>query len=147
MIIESIRVQNIRTHSDFSHRLSPEVTLILGSNGSGKTSLIEALIVALNGSSFKGTDSELLRYDAPWWRIDVAADVGIRTVKFDPSRQTGRKQFSIDDKTSYRMPPAQKYPIVLFEPDDLRLLGGSPTRRRPDRRGRIARARESPPGL
>lgn len=130
MIIRSLRVQNVRTHEDFSHALSPDVTLITGSNGSGKTSLIEALIVGLNGTSFKGTDSELLRYEAPWWRIDIASDTDERTIKFDPSRTSGRKQFVIDDKTSYRLPAARKYPVVLFEPDDLRLLGGSPSRRR-----------------
>lgn len=130
MIIRSLRVQNVRTHEDFSHALSPDVTLITGSNGSGKTSLIEALIVGLNGTSFKGSDSELLRYEAPWWRIDIASDTDQRIVKFDPSKTTGRKQFVVDDKTSYRLPPARKYPVVLFEPDDLRLLGGSPARRR-----------------
>lgn len=130
MLIRSLRVQNIRTHEDFSHALSPDVTLVTGGNGSGKTSLIESLIVGLNGTSFKGTDSELLRYGATWWRIDIVTDGGERVIKFDPSRQTGRKQFIIDGKTNYRLPAAQKYPIVLFEPDDLRLLGGSPSRRR-----------------
>lgn len=130
MIVQSLRVQNVRTHEDFSHALSPGVTLVTGSNGSGKTSLIEALIVGLNGTSFKGSDSELLRYDTPWWRIDIVSDTDDRTIKFDPSRTSGRKQFAIDDKTSYRLPAARKYPVVLFEPDDLRLLGGSPSRRR-----------------
>lgn len=130
MLVTSLSVRNIRTHDAFSHAIVPGVTLITGSNGSGKTSLIEALTVALRGTSFKGTDAELLQVDAPWWRIDVATDDGLRTVKFDPSRTSGRKQFTIDDKTSYRLAPANKYPVVLFEPDDLRLLHGSPTRRR-----------------
>lgn len=130
MIIKSLRVQNVRTHEEFSHALSPDVTLITGSNGSGKTSLIEALIVGLNGTSFKGTDSELLRYESPWWRIDIISDTDERIIKFDPARTSGRKQFVIDDKISYRLPAARKYPVVLFEPDDLRLLGGSPSRRR-----------------
>ncbi|RYX79394.1 DNA replication and repair protein RecF [bacterium] len=130
MIISSIRIQNLRTHTDFSHTLSPHVTLILGRNGSGKTSIIEAITVALQGTSFKGSDTELLKYDAEWWRVDVANDEDQRIVKFDPSKTTGRKQFSIDEKHSYRLSPTHKYPVVLFEPDDLRLLSGSPTRRR-----------------
>ncbi|OGL22518.1 hypothetical protein A2707_04305 [Candidatus Saccharibacteria bacterium RIFCSPHIGHO2_01_FULL_45_15] len=130
MIISSIRIQNLRTHTDFSHTLSPHVTLILGRNGSGKTSIIEAITVALQGTSFKGSDTELLKYEADWWRIDIANDEDQRVVKFDPSKATGRKQFSVDEKHSYRLSPAHKYPVVLFEPDDLRLLSGSPTRRR-----------------
>lgn len=130
MLLQSVSVQHIRTHQQFSHALSPGVTFITGDNGSGKTSLIEAIVVALNGTSFKGADGELLQYEQPWWRIDVATDTGLRTVKFDPSRATGRKQFIVDEKVSYRLKPTDKYPIVLFEPDDLRLLHGSPSRRR-----------------
>ncbi len=130
MRISKIRVQNIRVHDDIQRTLSPEVTLITGGNGSGKTSLIEAVTVALRGTSFRGTDNELLRYGATWWRIDIATDAGERVVKFDPSRQYGKKQFIVDEKTSYRLSSTHKYPVVLFEPDDLRLLHGSPSRRR-----------------
>lgn len=129
--ISSIRVQHIRTHTDYTLRVSPGVTLVTGPNGSGKTSLIEALYIALQGSSFKGLDGDILQRDAPWYRIDVQyVDNTTRTVKFDPSRATGRKQFVVDGKTNYRLLQKFKHPVVLFEPDDLRLLSGSPARRR-----------------
>lgn len=131
MRLEKLSVQNIRTHTAFQLALSPSVTVITGSNGSGKTSLLEAIYVALRGSSFKGSDGDMVRYEAPWWRIDVLQSGDERrTVKFDPSRTSGRKQFVIDTKTNYRLLEKYKYPVVLFEPDDLRLLQGSPTRRR-----------------
>lgn len=129
--ITALTVQNIRTHESYSLQLSPSVTLITGKNGSGKTSLIEAIYIALQGTSFKGSDNDVLRRDQPWWRITVTFDDGAkRVIKFDPSRPSGKKQFVIDQKTSYRLPVKYKYPVVLFEPDDLRLLHGSPTRRR-----------------
>jgi DNA replication and repair protein RecF len=129
--ISAIKVQHVRVHKSYSLDVSPNVTLITGANGSGKTSLIEALYIALQGSSFKGSDGDIIEQDASWYRIDVMYDDDvIRTVKFDPSRQTGRKQFIIDNKTQYRLLERYKYPVVLFEPDDLRLLSGSPTRRR-----------------
>lgn len=129
--IAKLSVQNVRTHETFLLTLSPEVTLITGQNGSGKTSLIEAIYIALQGSSFKGGDNDVLRHDQPWWRIDVQFDDSTsRTVKFDPARPTGKKQFVVDGRTMYRLLPKYKYPVVLFEPDDLRLLHGSPTRRR-----------------
>jgi DNA replication and repair protein RecF len=85
----------------------------------------------LQGTSFKGGDADVLQQMAPWYRIDITFDDDtIRTVKFDPSRETGRKQFEVNGKTSYRLTPQYKYPVVLFEPDDLRLLNGSPARRR-----------------
>lgn len=131
MIIDSLAVQHIRTHKQFTCELSPKVTVITGRNGSGKTSLIEAIYVVLQGTSFRGSDREILEHEQPWWRVDIrTSDNEIRTAKFDPNRPTGRKQFTVDDKTSYRLAPAQKYPVVLFEPDDLRLISGSPARRR-----------------
>lgn len=129
MIIESLTVENIRSHRRFSRKLSPTVTVITGSNGSGKTSLIEGIMVALNGHSFKGSDSDLLRQEADWWRIDLQLDDQLRTVKYQPDNLK-RKQFIIDDKVSIRLPSVAHYPVVLFEPDDLRLLHGSPARRR-----------------
>jgi DNA replication and repair protein RecF len=130
-LITAVRVQNVRTHKEYSLAISPDITLITGANGSGKTSLIEALYIALQGTSFKGVDNDILTRDAPWYRIDVVLDdQSSRTVKFDPSRPTGRKQFTVDGKTHYRLSQQYKYPMVLFEPEDLRLLSGSPTRRR-----------------
>lgn len=130
-IITTIRVQNIRTHHDYSLKVSPDVTVITGRNGSGKTSLIEALVIALQGTSFKGVDDDILAHEASWYRIDIGFDdKTTRTVKFDSSATSGRKQFVIDNKTHYRLSPTYKYPVVLFEPEDLRLLNGSPVRRR-----------------
>lgn len=129
--IDRLTVQHVRVHAQYSLDVSPNVTLITGVNGSGKTSLIEALYIALQGSSFKGSDIDVLGRDASWYRVDVSyADDTTRTVKFDPSKSSGKKQFIVDGKTNYRLLDRYKYPIVLFEPDDLRLLNGSPTRRR-----------------
>lgn len=130
-LVKKIRVQHIRTHKDYQLDVSPTTTVITGPNGSGKTSLVEALHVALTGTSFKGVDKDILQAEAPWYRIDVWFDDNTtRTVKFNPDHSTGRKQFIINGKTNYRLSPQHKYPVVLFEPDDLRLLSGSPTRRR-----------------
>lgn len=130
-VVTKLSIQNIRTHDSFATSLSPTVTVITGKNGSGKTSLIESLYIALQGSSFKTADKDILQTDAPWWRIDVMFDDDTkRTITYDPQRSGSKKQFVIDEKINYRMLPKYKHPAVLFEPDDLRLLGGSPTRRR-----------------
>jgi DNA replication and repair protein RecF len=129
--ITKLHVQHLRSHDDFTIEFSPEVTIITGANGSGKTTLLEAIHVSLQGTSFKGSDSELLKKDAPWWRIKTEFNTTeARIIKFDPEKTTSRKQFEIDNKTTARIPVKLKYPVVLFEPEDLRLLHGSPARRR-----------------
>jgi len=130
-VVKKLSVQNFRSHDEFAISLSPKITVITGANGSGKTSLIEALYIALQGSSFKGSDHDVLRHDLPWWRIDVEFDTHAkRTITYDPNLLTGRKKITVDDKVMYRLPIKYKHPVVLFEPDDLRLLHGSPSRRR-----------------
>jgi len=130
-IVTNLSVQNIRSHDSLKIKLSPTVTVITGQNGSGKTSLLESLYIALQGTSFKGGDNDVLRHDRPWWSISVDfKDDSSRLIKFDPTKVTGRKQFVIDGKTMYRLIPKHQHPVVLFEPEDLRLLHGSPTRRR-----------------
>jgi DNA replication and repair protein RecF len=130
-VVKKLSVQNIRSHDKLLIELSPTITVITGANGSGKTSLIEALYIALQGSSFKGSDNDVLRHESPWWKIDVELDEYIkRSVVFNPNLESGRKKIIVDDKTMYRLPIKYKHPVVLFEPDDLRLLHGSPTRRR-----------------
>lgn len=135
--VGKLHIQNLRSHEDFSITFSPEVTIVTGANGSGKTTLLEAIYISLRGSSFKGSDGELLKKDTPWWRIETELftedTTGIpepRAIKFDPEKTIGRKQFVIDNKTTARIPVKLKYPVVLFEPEDLRLLHGSPARRR-----------------
>lgn len=124
-------MKNIRAHDEYNLIFDDPVTLIIGANGSGKTSLLEAVHIALQGSSFRDSDNAILSFDAPWYRIDLElGDNQARTVKFDPNRSTGKKQFVIDNKTHYRLTNTYKYPVVLFEPDELRLISGSPSRRR-----------------
>ena len=129
--VKTLHVKHIRSHSEYSIDFSEEVTIITGANGSGKTSLLEAVYLSLQGTSFRGSDSDILQKDSPWWKIDVILDdLQTRTIKFDPEKTTSRKQFVIDSKTTARIPAKLKHPVVLFDPEDLRLLHGSPARRR-----------------
>lgn len=133
--VKNIKVVNIRSHDEYTLDFSKDVTIITGPNGSGKTSLIEAVYICLQGTSFRGSDKELLKQNSPWWRIEAEIiedniNCQKRIVKFDPLKTNLKKQFVIDDKTTARLPAKLRYPVVLFEPDDLRLLNGSPARRR-----------------
>ena len=139
--VRTLRVHNVRSHKEYLIEFSPEVTIITGANGSGKTSLLEAVYLSLQGTSFTGSDKDMLQKEAPWWKIEAILqtpedtpgeyhDFQTRIVKFDSEKPLSKKQFVIDSKTTARIPAKYKYPVVLFDPDDLRLLNGSPTRRR-----------------
>ena len=132
MILKTLRVQNFRTHSDFILEIGEKPTLISGANGSGKTSLLEAIYFALQGTSFRSSDKEILRNDgSSWFRIDLKdSKDSLRTIIFNDAVQKSKKQFLVDGNKKARLSSNLRIPVVLFEPDDLQLLSGSPTRRR-----------------
>ena len=132
MILKTLRVQNFRTHSDFILEIGEKSTLISGANGSGKTSLLEAIYFALQGTSFRSSDKEILRNDgSSWFRIDLKdSKDSLRTIIFNDVIQKSKKQFLVDGNKKARLSANLRIPVVLFEPDDLQLLSGSPTRRR-----------------
>jgi DNA replication and repair protein RecF len=129
-MFKNIKLANFRSYKNAFFTFSPEVTVIFGPNGSGKTNILEALYVLAKGTSFRGTDEELLQFNKPWWRIDAVIGEDERSIRFDPSKPQAKKQVIQNEVMRLRMTPQLKLPVVLFEPEDLRLLSGSPSRRR-----------------
>lgn len=129
MTIESVRIQGMRSHADISLTIHPNTTIITGSNGIGKTTIAEAVYIALQGRSFRGVDRDILSVDADWYRIDMNFRGNKRIIKYEPKKQS-TKTISINGKLCKRLSSDKKIPVVLFEPDDVRLLNGSPSRRR-----------------
>lgn len=127
-----LRLQNFRCHQDYQVELPSELTIITGPNGSGKTSLIEAIYLAYQGKSWRSNFDQIRRQTghqlSDWWRVDLSdqAKETTRTIKY----QSGQKSFTVNDRMYCRLPLAMKVPVILFEPGDMQLLYGSPTRRR-----------------
>lgn len=130
MRIIRLTVQNIRVHDTKTLDFVTNPTLIMGANGSGKTSLIEAIYIALRGKSFRGSDLAVCRYGTDFYRIVLETDIFTYRVQYGTVGARKTRQFIIDDKKYARLPYKLKYPIVLFEPEDLRVINGSPQRRR-----------------
>ena len=128
-IIKRVRLKNFRCHDEFDLDCDRPVTLIIGENGSGKTSVLEAIYMALRGKSFKAVDRDIKRHDAEFFRAEIdlydAQKVIIRY-----SEQPFKKEFEIDGKKTVRLPKKNRYPVVLFEPNNIYLIESSPSRRR-----------------
>ena len=131
MPLSQIALHHIRSYELFSAKLDPKVTLIMGDNGSGKTTLLEALYFLHRGTSFRGRDRDLISYDqtAGELRLDLA-DGSERRARLELRGDKTAKEFVTSGKKSLRMPIKERLPVVLFEPDELRLLTSSPQRRR-----------------
>lgn len=133
MVISSIKLKNFRCHEDFCYHFSKKTSVIVGENGSGKTSVLEAIYEALRGKSFRATDPDILKRQSDFYRIEVDFKNGEKTVVAFGSlseNEMAKKQFLVGGKKYARLPKKYRYPIVLFLPDDLHLISSSPTRKR-----------------
>lgn len=130
-MLKSIALANFRSHKDAHFSFSNGLTVITGPNGIGKTNILEGIYIQARGTSFRGSDGEIVTHDAEWYKITTHYSGGrTRIVRYESARTLGKKTFEIGGLKKQRLAANQKMPVVLFEPDDLRLIHGSPSRRR-----------------
>ena len=102
--------------------------MISGENGGGKTSILEAIYECLRGKSFRAVDREILRRGTEFYRVELEYVNGEKVVVV--YERDGKKSFLVGDKKTARLPKKYRYPVVLFEPDDLNLVSSSPSHKR-----------------
>jgi DNA replication and repair protein RecF len=129
-MITSIRLQNYRSYNNDSFEFENSVNIIVGPNASGKTNLLEAILVICRGSSYRGRDAELIRIGKPWARIDAVFDKHDRILKIEKNDLSTKKTYIIDDKQYLRLPSDKTEKVVYFEPNHLQLLQRGPEARR-----------------
>lgn len=127
MLIKSISLINFRNHNTYNLELKPTTTLILGENGCGKTSVLEAIYILTQGKSFRATDKDIIKRGKDFYRIELIYD---NETKITATYHNEKKTFEIQDKKTTRLPNKNRYPVILFLPNDLNLVSGSPSRRR-----------------
>ncbi|MBR3253062.1 DNA replication and repair protein RecF [Candidatus Saccharibacteria bacterium] len=127
MLIKSISLKNFRNHTDYFLKCNPTTTLILGENGCGKTSVLEAIYILTQGKSFRATDPDIIKRETDFYRIEINFDTGVKIIA---TYDNLNKTFQISDKKTKRLSAKNKYPVILFLPSDLNLISGSPSRRR-----------------
>ncbi len=105
MIIKSISLDNFRSKSKLQLELGRRLTILIGENGSGKTSVLDGLAIGLgailtylpgvSGISFKSTDiRQIQNLKAPYTRIRVETQDGLiwdRTERRDKSKSTSKQ--------------------------------------------------------
>ncbi|WP_237203843.1 DNA replication/repair protein RecF [Rothia endophytica] len=133
MYIDHISLMDFRTYRLLNLPLSPGVSVFLGSNGVGKTNIVEAIDYTANLASHRvSQDSPLVRVGAE------RAYIRTRTVR--GSQQTVM-EFELAPGKSNRVRINRAAPVrarealgitrtVLFSPEDLQLVKGEPAGRR-----------------
>ena len=132
MSLAELRIQDLRCIESAALEFAPELNLIAGENGAGKTSILEAIFLLGRGRSFRTRNSErLIRHgqarltvygrtdDAPSRHagIEIAADGGTR------ARINGENARSLLELSGV-------VPVQAIDPEIHKLVDQGPERRR-----------------
>jgi DNA replication and repair protein RecF len=128
-MIGSIRLQNFRSYGEASFEFEPGVNIVVGPNASGKTNLLEAVMLLARGSSYRARDIDLVRFDKPWARLEGNFDNHSRILKIQLG-PIADKTFDLDGKVFKRLSYERTVPIVCFEPDHRQRRSRGPDQRR-----------------
>ena len=129
-MIANLRLQHYRSYVDESFEFNDGVNIIVGPNASGKTNLLEAVLVAARGDSYRVPFADLIAFEQPWARLDAGLDDGSERIIKLVQEPRPSKSYDIGGKPLRRLTPQYQLPVILFEPNHLSLLSGSPEGRR-----------------
>lgn len=133
MWVEQLTIQNCRILKAVDIRLSPNLNIISGDNGSGKTSFLEALSLLSRGRSFRTPRiSEVITHGEPSVLISslirtqssIATQIGIE-------KSINKTRIRINKKDIYSQSELSRHlPITVIHPESIKLIDGSPAERR-----------------
>ena len=133
MRVTKLSLKNFRNYREETISFSPFTNVIYGDNAQGKTNILEAVNLFCRGKSHRTkSDTELVRFTEPFafvqmefadrWREFTGA------IRID---KNGKKAVKINEVSIGKLSRLMSYfNVVLFSPEDLMLVKGSPAKRR-----------------
>lgn len=136
MYLERLCLRNFRNYKECDVTLHSQVTLIVGRNAMGKTSILESVYFLCTGESHRSNyPAELIRHTTEgfavsgYFRSDKRPDSLIRLEAVKPRR--GSFRLKTDGVLQRRRSDwIGQFNVVLFSPESLDLVKGAPTFRR-----------------
>lgn len=134
-VLHSLQLEQFRSYVAFKLDLIAPVTVIVGPNALGKTSILEAANLLATGNSFRAEKvEEMVRFGAELGRVVGRTDEDelelMLTRGLVQGKRTQHRLYSVNQVRRRRQDFTGKFYSVVFRPEDLRLVEGSPSRRR-----------------
>jgi DNA replication and repair protein RecF len=133
MQIERLRLRGFRCYEDAEATFSPGLTAVVGANGAGKTSLLEAVHFALAGYSPRtAAETRCIRDGAGFFRIEAAATSGGREHVTTVALAAGEpRRVTLDGKPVRSLTDlARMFDCLVFLPERLAVVQRAPAVRR-----------------
>ena len=139
MLLTRLSLADFRSYAATDIEPDAGLTVIAAPNGAGKTNLLEAIHVAITGRSHRSAaDAELVRHGAPFGRVRIelgggtpAGGATIELVVPGTEPPPGlRKRLTVNGVARRSASLTEVARSVLFRPEEMLLLVGSPSERR-----------------
>lgn len=139
MRLTHVLLQDFRSYASAELLPDARLTIVAGPNGAGKSNLLEAIHVAVTGRSHRAAaDHELVRHGHPFARVrlDLAGDAGADGTRLElilPGEAAPpevRKRVTLNGVPRRTSSLSARARSVLFRPEEMLLLVGSPGERR-----------------
>jgi DNA replication and repair protein RecF len=132
MYLEKIQIKNFRNLSETTLNLNKNLNFFIGQNGQGKTNLLELIYLLGTGQSHRtNIDKEMVNWKKDNALVQVMLVRRDQTLKLSLLIEGSKKKIKINNN------PLEKFSelignlnVVLFSPEDLRLIKGGPGKRR-----------------
>ncbi len=134
MVLTRLKLVDFRSYAAAEIEPDAGLTVVAGPNGTGKTNLLEAIHTTIVGRSHRAdADAELVRHGAPFARVRLELG-GATTIEFvlpgvDPPAGV-HKRLQVNGVSRRAASLAEVARVVLFRPEEMLLLVGSPGDRR-----------------
>lgn len=139
MDLTLLTLEHFRSYAAAELVPDPGLTVVVAPNGTGKTNLLEAINVAVTGRSHRSTsDAELVAHGQPFGRVRMELGGGTAargaTIELIVPGETPpaglRKRLTVNGVPRRVSNLADTARAVLFRPEEMLLLVGSPSDRR-----------------
>ncbi|MCL4384129.1 DNA replication and repair protein RecF [Patescibacteria group bacterium] len=139
MYLSSLNLENFRSYTHQSFSFDKGFNLIIGNNGTGKTNILEAIYLLSTGKSFRAAKlSQVVKWGSNYASVVGTLNRNSELVELETQIiadanlpvKSAQKRFLINKNLKTRKNFLGVLKSVVFQPDDIRLVTGSPSRRR-----------------
>lgn len=138
MFLRKIKLTNFRNYNSTNHEFNSRVTILLGNNAQGKSNFLEALyFLSTTKSPRADRDEELIKYGEEVLRVEGEVEVShsesfLANLEIAMQLSDGRakKHIKLNGISKRVSDYCGNLAIVLFSPEDINLVTGSPSLRR-----------------
>jgi DNA replication and repair protein RecF len=133
MVLKQVELSNFRLHRSTSLSFSDKLNLIIGGNGHGKTSILEAIYYLCTTKNLNlASEKDVVTFGEQFFEAaGKFSDVSDNKTRILYDNIISKKNFFLDDKQVFRSADVYgKFPVVILIQSDHAITLGSPSERR-----------------